>query len=56
MLLFQSDPIYVPVKFEDKHSSSGNESDEGSTLSSRSVRFNNLSEVRQLSGNMSLLS
>ncbi|XP_071103669.1 solute carrier family 35 member F5-like [Haliotis cracherodii] len=42
------DPIYVPVKNEDKNS--GTESDDaGSISSNKSVRFNNLSEVRQLS-------
>ncbi|CAE1240410.1 SLC35F5 [Acanthosepion pharaonis] len=43
------DPIFVPIKFDDK--SSGAESDESSNDSKNksTVRFSNLSEVRQLS-------
>lgn len=43
------DPIYVPVK-PDSHNTSGTESDDaGNGGSGKSVRFSNLSEVRQLS-------
>lgn len=42
-----SEPIYVPLKYDDK--SSSNSSINEITESSRSVRFNNLMEVRQLS-------
>lgn len=41
-----SEPIYVPLKYDDK--SSSNSSINELTESSRSVRFNNLMEVRQL--------
>lgn len=41
-------PIYVPVKY-DSHASGGESDDAGSGGSCRSVRFSNLSEVRQLS-------
>ncbi|XP_064646620.1 solute carrier family 35 member F5-like isoform X2 [Lineus longissimus] len=57
-----SDPIFVPVKYDDKGNASGTDSDDGSGKDcataktkeknrSRSVRFNQLSEVRQLSEN-----
>ncbi|GFO38600.1 solute carrier family 35 member f5-like [Plakobranchus ocellatus] len=46
-------PIYVPVKY-DSHASGGESDDAGSGGSCRSVRFNNLSEVRQLSDTYAL--
>ncbi|KAK3083091.1 hypothetical protein FSP39_013752 [Pinctada imbricata] len=42
----KSEPKYVPIKYDDKQS--GAESDDAHS-STRSVRFNNVSEVRQLS-------
>ncbi|XP_012936842.1 solute carrier family 35 member F5 [Aplysia californica] len=44
-------PIYVPVKYEhyDSHTSGGESDDASTGGSSKSVRFSNLSEVRQLS-------
>ncbi|XP_064598428.1 solute carrier family 35 member F5-like [Liolophura sinensis] len=41
---YLSEPIYVPIKVE---KTSGTESEDGSVEDSRSVRFSNLSEVRQ---------
>lgn len=44
-----SEPIYVPLKYDDKNSSNSDINE--LTESSRAVRFNNLMEVRQLSDN-----
>lgn len=44
-----SEPIYVPLKYDDKNSSNSDINE--MTESSRAVRFNNLMEVRQLSDN-----
>ncbi|XP_041374495.1 solute carrier family 35 member F5-like [Gigantopelta aegis] len=46
-----SDPIFVPLKHDDKLSTSGTESDDAAAKEkpARNVRFSNLSEVRQLS-------
>ncbi|XP_052798159.1 solute carrier family 35 member F5-like isoform X2 [Mya arenaria] len=41
------DPIYVPLRYDDKMNN-GSETDEHTELHNRSVRFNNLMEVRQL--------
>ncbi|PVD39302.1 hypothetical protein C0Q70_01931 [Pomacea canaliculata] len=43
-----SDPIFVPIKF-DSHNSGTESDDAGNGGSGKSVRFSNLSEVRQLS-------
>nr|KAI8745192.1 solute carrier family 35 member F5-like [Biomphalaria glabrata] len=43
-----SSPIYVPLKY-DSHTSGGESDDASSGGTSKSVRFSNLSEVRQLS-------
>lgn len=44
-----SEPIYVPLKYDDKNSSNSDISE--LSENARSVRFNNLMEVRQLSDN-----
>lgn len=44
-----SDPIYVPIKYDDKNSGTDSDDALGSLKQSRSVRFSNLSEVRHLS-------
>ncbi|XP_060597432.1 solute carrier family 35 member F5-like [Ruditapes philippinarum] len=44
-----TEPIYVPLRYDDKNNSN-NELDELTELRDRSVRFNNLMEVRQLTG------
>ena len=49
-VLFQGDPVFVPVKFAGSDKSSGNESDDSATSRGRrSVRFSKLSEVRSMS-------
>ncbi|XP_053373579.1 solute carrier family 35 member F5-like isoform X1 [Mercenaria mercenaria] len=42
-----TEPIYVPLRYDDKNNS-GSEHDDLNDLRDRSVRFNNLMEVRQL--------
>ncbi|KAL8610278.1 hypothetical protein ACOMHN_062010 [Nucella lapillus] len=43
------DPIFIPVKYEN-HASGAESDDMGDGVSGKSVHFNNVSEVRQLSG------